>query len=601
MIPHAGGASRSEKAKRAGQAIAPAMAVALWFSLAPSFSMAESIVAESEIITVTAHARADYVSPHKRRMQMNSGSETVARQRNAETTAAGKPPPHFVTYDFGYGWRYKMTNDAHQIVVQHEHLLERLGSLEPGLDGRFKRFMAIDGNSAIDTDGYRIITRDEARASLHLAEVRFKLEVLGMNLPAHERHLVPSQPPGQGNSPNYALYRGRKSPNDGVPMDAGSGMFPATNKPQAPTIAVQPAPAAPAVPAARPAVPTSPQHDRAAREGVGSISTATISRTKLPVVTFPKLEATEPVATAPTNTASLKREPKKRPAARPASAVQMDSTGVVTPRAGEPSIAREHFAVNDIEPPMEGDVPSGPVHRASAPKESPVRRAVLPESASVGRASLPGSAIAPAVVSIPTPTKAKPKAAHSRAVLKADAALPPMLPPPAPPPGFFAPGERAPAAAVRQAPAPRPAARPLVRPAAVQSGKPATLPTSGHSDRLSIPAPMGEPQVWADTGEKSEGEVAAQTRSASVKSAAAKPSKTSHKLASDKDARVVRAEPNQPRARVISTVDEGPLPPPEYRTKHGDRDRVAPDFHTPSDNLWKRVGARNGNQALSAH
>ncbi len=586
MLPFHSGASRSTS-RIPDRGLAVSLAAVLALSFAPDPSVASNQTpprASREIITLTAGAVADYVTPQERRRQLLSGAETTPRSRSAESKSSGTPQPHYVTYDFGYGWRYKMTNDTHQMVVQHEHLLERLGSFEGGLDGRFKRFMAMDEDAEIGADGYRVVTREEARAALHEAEVRYKLEVLGMNLPAHERNLGPTPPPGQGNSPNYALYRGRQSANAGVPMDAGSGLMPQAQAEPAPAVTVRPV--APA-PAERHAVAEGAER-AAAREA--AITTPRVSRTPPPVVTFPKLETTEPVATVPARTASLGRQPQPPAAAaavaspeRPASAVNMDASGVVTVGAGEPTIAREVFEVRDIEPPMEGERRSGPVHRATIPKEEPVRRATLPETEAVGRAAVPSPDPSPAVVSIPAAPAPRPS--RSRAALDADRALPPVPSPPPPPPGFIEPGRKAPAPAAR---------RPAVR-----AGRPATLPVSENADRLTIPVPMGEPQVWGEDAGTSEEIAAAETRKASAKAGATKV--PTPMRASDEEARIVHSDPDVPPARVVQAVDGGPEPPPEYRTKHGDRERVAPVFHTPSDDLWQRVGASNGNQALSAH
>lgn len=595
MLSYKGG-FRSHQPSSLKRSLSFSLLAALGLSLVPALATADVAAPKvaSDPITMFVEARADYVSPHQRRMQMNAAASTMPRKREAESTSSGTPQPHFVTYDFGYGWRYKMTNDAHQMVVQHEHLLERLGGLEPGLDGRFKRFMAMDEDGKIGSDGYRVITRDEARTSLHGAEVRFKLEVLGMNLPAHERSLAPAPPPGQGNSPNYNLYRGRQSANAGIPMDAGSGIMPAPGS--TPTAAVQ----------AAPSVRHAPQPQ------AGVINTPRVSRTAPPVATFPKLEATEPLANVPSGDNAVRVAPRPTtrkavsvtplpriaPSAQPGPAVNLDSRGIVTPQPGAPSIAREAFDVEDIEPPMAGEAASGPVHRATIPKKQPVRRANLPSRDAIQRAEVPGAR--PAVVSIPSKPRVKP--GRSKAPLEADASLPPMPSPPPPPPGFFeASDTRAAAPRVRSAPVVRPAA-PAPPTPAVRNGRPAALPVGGNADRLTIPVPMGEPQVWGASEDDKDKGAAIETRDASAKSAAMRVPGHGKKLNGKAKAdRVVHADDDPPRAQVVKTVESGPTPPEGYRTKHGERERIAPVFHTRSDDLWNRVGARNGNEALSAH
>lgn len=506
---------------------------------------------DDAVITVTASAKADFVTPTQRRAQLRSAAETVPRERSAESASDGRAQPHYVTYDFGYGWRYKMTNSTHQMIIQNEFLLEKLSAMEEGLDGRFKRFLLMDTDSLIGEDGYRVITRDEARAALHASEVQYKLEVLGANLPAEQRKLQPTPAHGQGNSPNYELYRQRQSVNAGLSIDAGSGIA-APSRPQAP--AAQPSQAAPAPEAIPEVVQPSP-----------------LVRKAPPTANFPSLQAAEPVQTVPTLDAAtrpvvvtpLPTENTRRGPLR---------DGVVVPVApGQPSISREVYEVEDLEPPL-----NKAVKPTAARSERP--RPSAPEAqAPVGRAALPAERPNPSalnkVVAQPSQSASAEKPTRSPKSVR-PANLPAAPAPPPPPPGLF--GDAQPQA--KQA-----AARAAdTRPALVQQPRrvgAARFPSGVRRQPVSIPAAPNR----ARQGAKAE------------RATIAPEFGHADRLTNDswKEGAV------KPTLTIEPATGDGPSAA-AYRSKHEGRARVAPVFHTDSDQLWKRHGADSGDQALVA-
>ncbi len=122
---------------------------------------------------------------------------SAAERAQPTETSVDAEGRKWVSYDFGFGWRYKMTEHTKLLVDQHDFLLMELGEVasddQPDPKARFKRFMTIDRDSVIDPDGFRTITWLEAREALRTLEVRYKQEVLGINLEAIER--VPTAKP----------------------------------------------------------------------------------------------------------------------------------------------------------------------------------------------------------------------------------------------------------------------------------------------------------------------------------------------------------------------------------------------------------------------
>jgi hypothetical protein len=539
-----------------------ALAIAQTSGAAQILSCGDHHCDNDAAIVLTAEAKADFVTAAQRRAQLQSSSETVVRSRTAESASDGKTQPHYVTYDFGYGWRYKMTNATHQLIIQNEFLLEKLAAMEEGLDGRFKRFVAMDSDSLIADDGYRVITRDEARAALHASEVQYKLEVLGMNLPAHERQLGSDgttrahAQQGQGKSPNYELYRPRREP----PPEKAKETLPRI---AAPRVAEPP-------PASTKQAPGSAVSVQVISPGKAKKATP-VSRSVPATASFPSLESAQPVQTAPSLSGA--KPSALKPKAAPSSNARrgpLDRDGVAVPVApGQPSVSREVYEVQDLEPPL-GPQAKAVNHTIEPRKIKPAPKAPT-SSPSVGRAAVPTSA--------PDSKSLRPRVVKSKAsapVIKT--ALPTAPAPPPPPPGLFGDARANSENQKKSALLPRQAAKlpslerskPLAIPGGAANNnkrdarqveaKRATIsPDFGHADRL-------KDDSWKDR--------------------AIKPTLTVEPSTS--------FVPSQKRVPI-------PNPPEAYRTKHQARKRVAPVFHTRSDALWERHGASNGNEALVAH
>lgn len=292
------------------------------------------------LVPTTAQAGEGFTTPAKRSAQlreeagrMGSGHRVTA---TAAATATRRPSPQFVTYDFGYGWRYKMSNATHQLVIQEEYLREKIpGALQAGMEARFNHFVAMDADSHIGADGYRVITNQEARQALHSSEVRYKLEVLGLNIPASQRAPLGQASVPAGVSPNYELLVGRTSEAD---EDAAA----AKPTPVIPRPVFVPAPLASA-PAPASAPTTSTAKTPAKRKAVTRATPTTPVAVSVRATPAPAARATVTRAPAtPKRTASVST-PKPLSAAATRKPTASSSSGarptarVAKPRSATPS------------------------------------------------------------------------------------------------------------------------------------------------------------------------------------------------------------------------------------------------------------------------
>ncbi len=299
------------------------------------------------------------------------------------STAPEVPAEPWVTYDFGHGWRYRLAPSTQQLLTQYEFLLKRLEDRGiPTIDGRFERFLAMDLDGEIDAAGFREITREEASRALRAEEERFRQQLThatGGSRPAPRA--TASRPP-RGASPNYQLYAG-----------GGPGSASTASRPEAPAppqtvppadgrrrtihsarVRVEPAeqPGTDAVAAARaarramlaepptpdsslPPIGVTTEEDTAPTDDlwVGA-SHGRPARAGAPVMP-PSVDAADHPRVAARSQPAQPHVPATRTSDLAQPRQMMDADGVIpVPRAGERSLASVDVPVVDLEPPLPG-------------------------------------------------------------------------------------------------------------------------------------------------------------------------------------------------------------------------------------------------------